>query len=112
MLTDALNHKLYIGVTSDLIGRISSHLLEMHPKSYACRHGLKKLVFYGLHDRIEYAIGREKQLKSWRREKKDKLIAMVNPEWVDLILDRGDEKTYPEIGELPIDIDTRGDHWW
>jgi len=112
MLTDDENKKLYIGVTSNLIARLSSHLLKVHPNSYAGKHGLTKLVFYELHDRIEYAIGREKQLKGWRREKKNRLVEMVNPNWIDLITDPGDKETYPEIGELPIDVETRGDDWW
>jgi putative endonuclease len=30
------------------------------------------------------AISREKQLKRWRREKKIRLIEMMNPNWDDL----------------------------
>jgi putative endonuclease len=30
---------------------------------------------------MRYAINREKQIKKWRREKKNLLIAEFNPEW-------------------------------
>jgi putative endonuclease len=70
------NHSvLYIGVTSDLEGRIWEHraqLIESFTKRYQC----KKLLYY--------AIDREKQLKGWRREKKVTLINRLNPRWNDL----------------------------
>lgn len=33
---------------------------------------------------IEEAINREKEIKKWRREKKEKLINSLNPYWMDL----------------------------
>ena len=37
--------------------------------------------------RHNYAIAREKEIKAWRREKKDKLIATTNPEKKDLAIE-------------------------
>ena len=56
------NGTLYIGVTSDILDRISIHkqgLLEGFTK----RYGVHRLVYYEQHDRVEPAIGREKRLK-------------------------------------------------
>jgi len=106
ILTDENFKRIYIGYTSDLITRISEHIHEKH-KGYTQKHNLKFLVFYELHDRIEEAYGRELQLKGWKRSKKDYLIKLVNPYRINLIEDYGDEDTFPEIAELPVDLDTR-----
>ena len=77
------NGALYTGVTSSLIRRIYEHregLIEGFTKKYGC----KLLVFYELHDCIESAIIREKQLKSGSRNRKVSLIEDVNPDWIDL----------------------------
>ncbi len=42
------------------------------------------LVYYELHDSMEAAITREKQLKKWNRGWKLRLIEEMNPEWNDL----------------------------
>jgi putative endonuclease len=39
------------------------------------------LVYYEHFSHIDHAIEREKEIKKWRREKKDILIASVNPGW-------------------------------
>jgi putative endonuclease len=78
------NHSvLYIGVTSDLEGRICEHrerLTEGFTKTYQAT----KLIYYEVFPDPLSAIAREKQLKGWRREKKIALIQRSNPRWVDL----------------------------
>ena len=74
---------LYIGVTSDLIKRVYEHknnLVEGFTKKYACH----KLIYYEISSDAYVAISREKQLKNWRREKKENLIKTLNPSWKDL----------------------------
>jgi putative endonuclease len=74
---------LYIGVTSDLVGRVVKHrqgLLEGFTKKY----GVKRLVWFERHESIMPAIQREKSLKKYRREWKINLIEGVNPNWDDL----------------------------
>jgi putative endonuclease len=71
---------LYIGVTNDLQRRIYEHangLLPGFTKKYNCHF----LVYYEHFQNIDDAISREKELKKWRREKKEKLIIEFNPEW-------------------------------
>jgi putative endonuclease len=41
-------------------------------------------VYYESFDDVHKAIGREKQLKGWRRAKKIALIESKNPRWADL----------------------------
>ena len=74
---------LYIGVTSDLIKRVWRHrnnLVEGFTKRYAVHN----LVWYELHETMESAIIREKNIKKWNREWKLNLIERSNPLWQDL----------------------------
>jgi putative endonuclease len=77
------NGTLYTGVTSDLAGRIWQHrngVIEGFSKKYDC----KNLVWYEVHDRMESAITREKQIKEWQRTWKLRIIEEMNPDWGDL----------------------------
>ncbi len=42
---------------------------------------MKRLVYYEMHETMEEAIRREKQLKEWRRIWKVRIIEAMNPEW-------------------------------
>jgi len=73
----------YIGVTNDLERRVwehKNHLNEGFTKRYNCT----KLVHLEEYASISDAIAREKQLKSWVRDKKLQLIGERNPRWNDL----------------------------
>ena len=77
------NGTLYIGVSNDLVRRISEHrqgLIKGFTKKYQCY----KLIYYENYSDIKQAISREKQLKNWNRNKKQALIKQVNPYWKDL----------------------------
>jgi putative endonuclease len=74
---------LYIGVTSDLIGRVGQHREEVRD-GFTKDYGVKRLVWFETHDGIEAAIRREKRLKKYKREWKINLIEEDNPNWDDL----------------------------
>ena len=77
---------LYIGVTGNLPRRLYEHkngLVDGFTKKY----NIHKLVYYEHTNDVYSAISREKQLKKWRREKKNHLIESTNPQWRDLSLD-------------------------
>ena len=83
MMQSTSRHALYIGVTSKLVARVRQHksgAIEGFTSEYKC----DRLVYYEIYDRVGRAIAREKQLKGWRREKKEWLIARMNPHWKDL----------------------------
>ncbi len=75
---------LYIGVTSDLKGRIEKHKNKTYKYSFSARYNVDKLVWYEKHPSMWEAIKREKQLKAGNRNKKILLIEEKNPEWRDL----------------------------
>jgi len=64
---------IYIGVTSDLLGRVSQHRLGLM-EGFTKKYRLKLLVLYEPHATFESAIPREKQLKQWKRNWKLALI--------------------------------------
>jgi putative endonuclease len=87
---------LYIGVTSDLERRVSQHLADRDPKSFAAHYNLDRLVLCETFQTAAQAIAREKQLKGWSRNKKKKLIFAGNPMWRNLLgrpKDRTDSST-------------------
>ena len=45
---------------------------------------MHRLVFFERFHDVRVAIGREKQIKAWRREKKVDLIEAESPTWEDL----------------------------
>jgi putative endonuclease len=83
LLTNWNNKVIYVGVTNDLERRIYEHknkLLDGFTKKY----NVSRLVYFEETQDINSAIAREKEIKKWRREKKDKLVNEVNPSWRDL----------------------------
>ena len=84
ILTNKNNTTLYVGVTSDLITRVTQHKEKFYKSSFTARYNLMKLVYFETFHSIEEAIQREKQLKAGSRKKKEVLINSINPEWNDL----------------------------
>ena len=82
-ITNKYNNVLYLGMTNNLIRRIYEHKNKMID-GFSKRYNLYKLVYYENISSVETAITREKEIKKWRREKKNKLIEAMNPEWKDL----------------------------
>ena len=83
ILTNQTDNVMYIGVTNDLERRLyehKSHLVEGFTRDYR----VDKLVYFETTEDVTAAIAREKQLKGWRREKKNALIQQTNPLWRDL----------------------------
>ena len=74
---------IYTGVTNDLERRMWEHKHKM-VKGFTRQYGVDRLVYLEEYRTIDDAIGREKQIKGWRREKKLALIEAENPKWRDL----------------------------
>ena len=83
ILASKQNGTLYIGVTSNLSGRVYVHKNDLIA-GFTRRYGVHTLVWFEIHDTAENAILREKQLKKWNRAWKIRLIEEANPEWDDL----------------------------
>lgn len=81
---------LYTGMTSDLVKRVYQHKNKL-VDGFSKRYGSDRLVYFEETGDVTSAIEREKQIKSWRREKKIALIEKQNPKWQDLSQDWFDE---------------------
>ena len=76
---------LYVGVTNSLSSRLQQHHDNLaENKSFTGKYHCYYLVYYERFTHIEHAIEREKQIKKWRREKKNALIESTNPKWIFL----------------------------
>ena len=84
ILANSTNVAIYTGVTKDLIRRVYEHRHELDPTSFTAKYGIHKLVYFEETTDVRAAIDREKQIKSWKRAKKNQLIESINPRWVDL----------------------------
>jgi putative endonuclease len=83
ILASAPNDILYVGVTSDLVGRVYEHrngLIAGFTKKYS----IKRLVYFEHYEEIQIAIQREHNISHWSRKWKVRLILASNPDWNDL----------------------------
>ena len=83
IMSNKTNTVVYIGVTNNLQRRIYEHKNELY-EGFTKKYKLHKLVYFEECIDINDAILREKQLKGWKRVKKNALIETINPEWIDL----------------------------
>jgi len=83
IMTNKYNTVLYTGVTNDLVRRVYEHKNKL-VEGFTAKYNLTKLVYYEIYNDVKEAINREKQIKGWKREKKEDLIKEFNPMWKDL----------------------------
>ena len=76
---------MYIGVTNDLGRRVAEHRLGKGSE-FVKKYKVTKLVYAEEYEQIEEAIAREKQLKGWKRIRKNELVRAANPKWEELTL--------------------------
>ena len=83
LITNWNNKVLYIGVTNNLERRLYEHKNKLI-KGFTEKYNISKLVYFEQTSDIYSAITREKEIKKWRREKKNNLIESKNKPWEDL----------------------------
>ena len=84
ILASQNNHVLYIGSTSNLESRLAQHRQKLIP-GFTAKYNVDKLVYFEATNDACVAVERERQLKRWRRDKKERLVETVNPDWSDLM---------------------------
>jgi putative endonuclease len=82
-LTNWNNKVMYVGMTNDLLRRVYEHKTKA-VKGFTEKYNVNKLVYFEETPDVRAAIAREKEIKRWRREKKNALVFKSNPEWKDL----------------------------
>jgi len=83
LLASGRNGTLYVGVTSNLIKRVYEHRNEL-ADGFSKKYGVNDLVWYEIHETMDSAITREKQIKKWNRGIRIRFIEKMNKEWRDL----------------------------
>ena len=83
ILTNWNNKVMYVGITNDLERRIYEHK-EKLVKGFTNKYNVNKLGYYEQTPDISAELNREKEIKKWRREKKNRLVVNANPLWRDL----------------------------
>ena len=74
---------IYVGQTSDLKKRIYFHKKRLI-QGFTKKYNVDQLVYYEEFATSDEAVAREKQIKKYRRDKKNQLIQKINPTWTDL----------------------------
>ena len=77
------SRNLYTGLTNNLFRRVFEHK-QKSVKGFTAKYRVHRLVYFESFQDVRDAIRCEKQIKSWRREKKVALIQASNPTWEDL----------------------------
>ena len=83
MMTNGSRVVLYTGITNSLMRRVWQHQngeIEGFTKTYK----VNRLIYYEHFNDPRDAIAREKEIKGWRREKRNALVERMNPKWTDL----------------------------
>ena len=83
LLTNWNNRVMYVGVTNNIARRIYEHKHKL-VQGFTAKYNVNKLVYFEETGDVVTALAREKEIKKWRREKKDNLVISMNPEWADL----------------------------
>jgi putative endonuclease len=83
LLTTWNNKVMYVWVTNNLERRSYEHKNKLI-KGFTEKYNVNKLVYFEETYEVTSAIEREKEIKKWRREKKNQLVNRMNPKWNDL----------------------------
>ena len=83
ILASRRNGTLYVGVTSNIVKRVWEHKNDVG-EGFTKRYRVHTLVWCEVHNSMESAIVREKNIKDWKRRWKLELVERMNPDWRDL----------------------------
>lgn len=83
IITNKNKSVLYIGVTNDLKRRLYEHEddSKTRKKHFTGKYNIYHLIYWERFEYVEQAINREKEIKGWKRTKKNELISNFNPNW-------------------------------
>ena len=83
LITNWNDNVMYVGVTNNLERRIYEHKHKL-VEGFSAKYNVNKLVYFEETPDVNTALAREKEIKKWRREKKNALVQNSNPTWQDL----------------------------
>ena len=77
------NKVIYVGMTNNLRRRMYEHKNKIF-EGFTKKYNVNKLVWYDTTVDVIEAIRKEKEIKKWRRKKKNRLVETINSDWRDL----------------------------
>ena len=90
LICNRKNGTIYLGMTSDLAGRLEQHQSKENANSFSAKYDTCRLVWFERHDLVVNAIAQEKTMKGWPRQWKINLIERNNPNWDEILLQYDD----------------------
>jgi putative endonuclease len=104
IMTNKNKTTLYIGVTNDLCRRVNEHKKHLTKHSFSDRYNLEYCIYFEEFEYFDLAIQREKEVKKWNRQKKEYLINKVNPEWNELVTEKGFNRKTSSFSQIVDDL--------
>jgi len=92
IITDRNRNNLHVGLCSDLVKTLNFYS-EMPTLFFDSAHQLNRLVYFEEINSEELAMERFKQVSTYTRPQKEKMIRPVNPDWIDLTIGLNFENT-------------------
>ena len=89
IMTNKGHTTLYTGCTNDLVRRVWEHKNHQYKGSFTDRYNCEYCVYYEEFTSYQAAIGRENAIKHMKREEKIQLIEKKNPEWKEMVTEKG-----------------------
>lgn len=89
IMTNKSHNVLYTGSTVDIVKRVAEHKSHYYKGSFSDRYNCEYCVYFEEFPDYNSAIQRENQIKNMKRCEKLALINNRNPEWKELVTERG-----------------------
>ena len=89
IMTNVTHTVLYTGCTSDLVRRVSEHKSHHYKNSFTDKYNCEYCVFFKEFTSYQSAIDEEHRIKGLTRKAKIALIEERNPEWKELVTEKG-----------------------
>lgn len=83
ILVNRHRNVIYVGSTNELRKRVYFHKKRLLP-GFTKKYNVDCLVYFEVFSSEHQAFAREKQIKGYRREKKNLLVEARNPMWADI----------------------------
>src|ERR1700743_3977019 len=85
IITDRNRNNLHVGLSSDLVKTLKFYS-DMPTLFFDNSKQLNRLVYFEEINNEELAMERFKQVSTYTRPQKEKMIRPVNPDWIDLTI--------------------------
>ena len=89
IMTNKGHSVLYTGSTNDLVRRVGEHKSHRYKGSFTDKYNCEYCVYFEEFTSYQYAIDEENRIKGLSRKAKIEMIENKNPEWKELVTEKG-----------------------